>query len=184
VITSRALASIPTVSYRRVLSRIVPLLDLIKHLPPRFLYASGQPGRFNPEGIECVYFAEDESIAAAEFRARWRGTTQENQPRTSYFAGVNLSRVLDLCDMVTVKQLGLDRAELLMPWRGVSTETATQALGRAVAERRSQIAAIRYPSVAAGGIPGVNVVIFPTNVKPPDFVKIFGRNNEPLAEWP
>lgn len=62
-----ALPHLPVQPLETVLVRQVPLEDLVAAgLPPDFLFTSGRPNRYNPAGVECVYFAEDERTASAE----------------------------------------------------------------------------------------------------------------------
>src|SRR5689334_14491077 len=45
--------------------RCVALLPLTARGTPDYLFASGKANRFNPSGIACVYFSEDEKTARA-----------------------------------------------------------------------------------------------------------------------
>jgi hypothetical protein len=76
----RRLASVPVFELRATLARIVPLGDLVKNSPPDFLFTSGKPNRFNPAGIECVYFSEDEATAGLEYARQWVGLRAGKQP--------------------------------------------------------------------------------------------------------
>jgi hypothetical protein len=66
------LETVPVIELRATLARMVPLRDLVKNAPPDFLFTSGKPNRYNPAGIECVYFSEDESTARLEYTRKWR----------------------------------------------------------------------------------------------------------------
>jgi hypothetical protein len=56
-----ALAKAPAVRAKAKLTRLVPQLDLGPS--PDWLFTSGRPNRYNPAGIECVYFAEAKEVA-------------------------------------------------------------------------------------------------------------------------
>ena len=58
-----------------------------------FLFTSGKANRFNTRGVWCVYFAEDDATAEAEYGRHYTG---QQQPYVTYFAEVKLRRVLDL----------------------------------------------------------------------------------------
>lgn len=91
----RALANAPTRELRARLVRRVPMLAMLGSIPLDFLFTSGIAYRYNPRGVECLYFAETEATAAAEYDRHNRGLFQ---PVTTYFADVQLRRVLDLCE--------------------------------------------------------------------------------------
>lgn len=164
---------------------MVPLGDLVKNSPPDFLFTSGKPNRYNPAGIECVYFSEDEATARLEYVRLWANLRAGKQPVVTYFAEVRLRRVLDLTSGETLKALKLKSRNLHKPWRGADKPTVTQLLGEAVSEH-SVISAIRYPSDAAKTArnPGCNVVIYRNNVRRPNSVRILGPDKKPLGQWP
>ncbi len=180
-----ALASVPVIEVRGVLARIVPLGDLVKNTPPDFLFTSGKPNRYNPAGIECVYFSEDEATAHLEYARQWANLRAGKQPVVTYFAEVRLLRVLDLTASQTLRALKLNPADLYKPWRGAARPPITQLLGEAVSEH-SRISAIRFPSDAAKAAAqkGCNIVIYRGNVKRPSSVRILGPDKKPLDKWP
>jgi RES domain-containing protein len=182
---SGALSTVPTVPLNGVLVRMIPRDWLEKKRPPDFLFASGKPNRFNPAGVECVYFSEDEETARSEYFRLWRGAAGGHQPRTIYFAKVQLAHVLDLTEERTLAFLDLTEEDLYRPWRLAQSLTATQLLGDAVS-RQTRVSGIRYPSDATretgGG--GVNVVVFRDSVRHPDRVEILGPSKQPLQSWP
>jgi RES domain-containing protein len=182
---ARRLALAPRIQVQEELVRKVAFLDLISNLPPNFLYTSGKPARYNPAGIMCVYFGEDEDTVSLEYKRLMAGTKKAKQPVTTFFAKIKLNSVLDLTSDATVKALKLRPQDLHKDWRGVSTPTETQKLGLIVATR-SSISAIRFPSdaAAASGKAGSNIVIYRKNVGRPDFVKILGPDKSPLQAWP
>jgi RES domain-containing protein len=181
----QALKSVPFIEARGILARMVPLGDLIKNSPPDFLFASGKPNRYNPAGIQCVYFSENETTARLEYARQWAGLRPAQQPLVTYFAEVRLRRALDLSSGKILEILKLTPRDLRQPWRGAGKPTMTQLLGEAVS-RRSVISAIRYPSEAAetAGQSGCNIVIYRNNVKRPDSVRILGPDRNPLGHWP
>lgn len=165
------------------LARLVPQLAL--GASPNWLFTSGKPNRYNPAGVNCVYFAETRDIAQAEYDDYWKGLWGANQPVTTYFAEARLQRVLDLTDKVTLKALRVDSIDLFKNWRRAKHPTLTQLLGQAVSET-GIFSAIRYPSktTAGRGQAGVNLVIFRGCVHSPDTVRILGPDRKPPQEWP
>jgi len=165
------------------LARLVPQLAL--GASPNWLFTSGKPNRYNPAGVNCVYFAETRNIAQAEYDDYWKGLAGANQPVTTYFADVRLQRVLDLTNKATLKALGVDAQDLFKNWRRAKHPTLTQLLGQALSET-GVFSAIRYPSKAAAGRGhgGINLVIFQDCVRSPDAVRILGPDSKPLQEWP
>jgi len=181
----RALKSIPVIELRGMLVRMVPLGDLAKNSPPDFLFTSGKPNRYNPDGIECVYFSENESTAHLEYAQQWTTLRAGRQPVVTYFAEVRLHRVLDLACRKTLQNLKLTPYDLYKPWRGAEQPTVSQMLGQTIAEH-SNISAIRYRSVAAelAGKSGFNIVIYRNNVKRPNSLRILGPDRNSLGTWP
>lgn len=182
--TIEALQAVPVIELCGTLARMVPLGDLMKNSPPDFLFTSGKPNRYNPAGIECVYFSEDDATARLEYERQWANLRAGKQPVVTYFAEVRLRRVLDLGSRKTLEILKLKASDLHKSWRGADKPTLTQLLGEAVSEH-SRISAIRYPSDAAraAALTGCNVVIYRNNVKRPDSVRILGPDKKPLAKW-
>jgi hypothetical protein len=178
----RSLAAAPTRALRARLVRRVPMLAMMGSASLDFLFTSGIAYRYNPRGVECLYFAETEKTAAAEYDRHNRGLFQ---PVTTCFADVQLRRVLDLCDAKTLAVVGLTRRDLRAPWVGARHLTVTQLLGNAV-RQQSCVAAIRFPSEAARekGFSGANVVIFRDCLRRPDHVHILGPTKKPLQKWP
>ena len=181
----RALATAPTIPLRQLIVRMIPHDWLEKGSSPNFLFSSGKPNRFNPNGVECVYFSEDEKTARAEYLRLWSGASGAHQPRVTYFARVRLRRVLDLTEEKTLSALGLTGRDLHQSWRLATSPTPTQGLGTAVS-RQTRIPAIRYPSAAArdAGAVGINIVVFRNSLQPPDRLDILGPRKEPLQSWP
>jgi len=169
----------------RRLVRCIPHLDFVAGVPPRFLFASGRRNRCNPDGVRCLYFAEDERTAETEYRRYWRLLSAEHQPKLVFFARVTLRRVLDLGDSEVAHLLGISESDLFDPWRLTTGLTRLQELGLALSAQRS-ITAIRYPSAAcrAAGIPGWNVALFADALRYPDRVEILGVSDQPLEILP
>jgi hypothetical protein len=101
----RRLASVPVFELRATSARIVPLGDLVKNSQPDFLFTSGKPNRFNPAGIECVYFSEDEATAGLEYARQWVGLRAGKQPKVTFYAEVRLRRVIDLTSPDTLRAI-------------------------------------------------------------------------------
>lgn len=177
-----ALPTAPVRELRATFVRRVQLLPMLASAPVDFLFTSGKANRFNLRGVLCVYFAEDEATAAAEYE---RHNSGRRQPFATYFAEVRLRQVLDLCDASTLSALGLTASDLRAPWVGAHKPTVTQSLGEAVSQQ-TDISAIRFPSAAAraSGFVGANVVIFQDCVRRPDHVHILGPTRKPLQKWP
>jgi len=177
-----ALAVAPAIRVKTKLTRLVPQLDL--GASPDWLFTSGKPNRYNPVGVNCVYFGEGREVAQAEYDNNWKGRVAKNQPVTTYYAEVVLHCVLDLTANRTLKALKVDGKDLFKNWRTAKHPTLTQLLGQAVNET-GLFSAIRYPSKAAAGRgqAGVNFVIFADCVRPPDSVRILGPTRKPLQKW-
>jgi len=163
--------------------RCVALLPLTARGTPDYLFASGKANRFNPSGIACVYFSEDEKTARAEYGRRLGPAAP--QPLGTFFAAVRLRKVLDLADSKVCAALGLTRREMSVAWPMARKPTRTQQLGVAISQQKV-ISAIRFPSDAArtAGFSGFNIVIFRDCVHTPDFVKILGPTRKALQKWP
>ncbi|MEW6302899.1 MAG: RES domain-containing protein [Verrucomicrobiota bacterium] len=93
------LASAPVRRLRAELVRCVALAPLTEAAAPDYLFASGRANRYNPAGVPCVYFSENEQTARAEYGRRLGRVAK--QPLATFFAEVDLARVLDLTDEPT-----------------------------------------------------------------------------------
>lgn len=178
-----ALEAAPVRRLRATLVRCVALMPLTESGAPDYLLSSGRANRFNPAGVFGIYFSEDERTARAEYGRRLGKAAR--QPLGTYFAEVNLARVLDTADKQTQMALGLKQRDLGVAWQTARNLTKTQELGLVVSHQRT-IVAIRFSSDAAraAGFTGFNVVIFRDCVAPPDRVRILGPTRKPLQEWP
>jgi len=180
-----ALAGAPVQPLRATLVRCVALLPLTAGVTPDYLLASGRANRYNPAGVDCIYFSEDERTARAEYGRRFGRGASAFQPLGTYFAEVELTKVLNLEDEPTRHALQLEAKDMTVRWEFAHKATRTQLLGWVVSQQRA-IAAIRFPSDAAraAGFAGFNVVIFRDGVRRPDFVRILGPTRKPLQQWP
>jgi RES domain-containing protein len=163
--------------------RCVGLIPLTAQGAPDYLFTSGKPNRYNPAGVRCIYFSEDENTARAEYARRLGAAAL--QPRGTFFAEVNLTQVLDLSDVRTCHTLSLAAKDLSLAWPLARKPTRTQLLGLALSQQRA-IAAIRFPSDAARAarFVGFNLVVFRDCVQNPDSLKVLGPTKKPLQKWP
>jgi hypothetical protein len=141
----RRLAAISPLGAKGTLVRLVPFVAVTNCEPVDWLYTSGKPNRYNPEGVECVYCGENEATARAEYDDFWSGVTGAMQPLVTYHVKVRLSAVLDLTSRDVLRLLGLKPGELLAPWRKAKKPTLTQLIGLAIQEGAT-FSAIRYSS--------------------------------------
>ena len=179
---SEVLAAVASEELRAIpLERIVERRVLESRRPPDFLFTSGRPNRYNPAGVECVYFSADGATAGAEFDRYWQGKTTQ---RVLYFCRAS-ARVLDLTDVNVRATLGLHEADLFGPWRLAASPTVTQRLGFVVAGQR-RFAGIRFPSDAAQerGFTGSNLVFFRSALAAPARIEIFDDAGQLLQAWP
>jgi RES domain-containing protein len=169
---------------KATLVRCVALLPLTAGGTPDYLFTSGRANRYNPAGVPCVYFSEDEVTARLEYARRFGKNVGGRQPLGTFFAEVSLKRVLDLGDAKTRAALKLRPKDLRATWQVARGPTRTQLLG--LAASGGSIAAIRFPSDAArvNRLVGFNMVIFRDCVQPPDHVYILGPTRKPLGQWP
>ncbi|HKQ37045.1 MAG TPA: RES family NAD+ phosphorylase [Verrucomicrobiae bacterium] len=168
---------------RHTLVRCVELGSLMENSKPDFLFTSGKRDRYNLDGVECIYFAQDEETARAEHRCQDH-PAQSFRPVCMFFADASLN-ILDLTLRSVRKALDLTEKDLRAPWERVRHPTRTQLLGTAV-NKQGKFAGIRYPSDAARahGFRGHNVVIFRACVRRPSFVRVLGEHKRRLQSWP
>ena len=179
-----ALRRVPVRAVKATLVRCVALQPLIADGMPDYLFTSGRTNRYNPCGVRCVYFSEDEATARLEYVRRFGTGQSALQPLGIFFAEVSLARVIDLEDADTRDALGIAARELSATWQRAKSPTRLQRLG--LATSRGAAVAIRFPSDAARvcGTTGFNVVIFGDCVQHPDAVHILGPTRKPLQKWP
>ena len=180
----RALRLAPLRRLRATLVRCVALLPLTAAGVPDYLFTSGKANRYNPGGVQCVYFSEDEATARLEYARRFGTGSGALQPAGLYFAEVGLTKVLDMDDPMTRDAFKFRLKDLEVTWQLARRPTRTQLLG--LAASTAGVAAIRFPSDAARakGSLRCNVVIFRDGVQTPDFVRILGPTKKPLQKWP
>jgi hypothetical protein len=159
----RLLDSIRPVPLSRLLYRGVSLNSLLGLTPPRPLYASRSPNRYNVRGTKTLYFGEDFASGYAEAvqenanllrdsptREKKAGSDyvlDEPEPIVLFAVRARVERVLDLVDRSILSKLDITEAPLLNPWRWESSQghvPLTQALGDAA--YRGLFEAIRFPS--------------------------------------
>src|SRR5256712_11221943 len=79
------LQSAPVATFHVTVVRCVGLIPLTSHGTPDSLFTSGKANRFNPAGVACVYFSEDEKTARAEYARRLgpagRSPLEHSSPR-------------------------------------------------------------------------------------------------------
>lgn len=177
---SFSLDSVPVIPLDAVLVRCVPQIAFNSGRPPSYFFVSGHARRLNPEGVECLYFSEDEVTANLEYGGAFAGTPAVNQPKVTYKARVRLRGALDLGDAVVRKTLRITSIDLVGPWRG-KKETLLQTLGRAISGQ-SRVAAVRFPSARAEarGQKGWNIAVFIAALGRDDRLEILGPGDKPI----
>jgi RES domain-containing protein len=179
-----ALSTISSTTIRQRLVRCVERDALESNQPPAFLFTSGKPNRYNPAGIECVYFSENLEAATLEYERFQQASGLDPVAFTTYYADAELP-FLDLTVAETLDRLGLVQVDLHASWRLSRNPTKTQLLGAAVAQQE-RFAAIRFPSDAArvAGKIGCNFVIFRDSIRAPAFLRVLTGKLIPVQEWP
>src|SRR5262245_41231002 len=123
------LRTIPLDTFDSTVVRCVALIPLTAHGTTDYLFASGKANRFNPSGIACVYFSENEKTARAEYGRRLGPAAR--QPLGTFFAAVRLRKVLNLGDSKVWATLGLTPKNMGVAWPLARKPTRTQQLGAA-----------------------------------------------------
>jgi RES domain-containing protein len=152
--------------------------------PPEFLFTSGKPNRYNPIGIQCVYFSENLNDAILEYSRYLKAFGIADDPFTTYFADAKLPYV-DLANPDILTKLELTPADLHEAWRLSLKPIKTQILGLAVS-RQKRFAAIKYPSDAAKAEQkaGYNYVVFRDSIEPPAVIRILTGKLVAVQQWP
>lgn len=184
---TRFVAVLATLPKRCVDGRLVRCVTrdaLEGSAPPEFLFTSGKPNRYNPAGLQCVYFSENLDVAILEYSRYLRALGIADDPFTTYFADAKLPYV-DLTDPDILTKLELVPADLHEAWRLRSEPIKTQLLGSAVS-RQKRFAAIKYPSDAAKAEQkvGSNYVIFRDSVEPPAVLRVLTGKLVTVQQWP
>ncbi len=148
------------------------------------LGAKGGGARWNAPGtFATLYTSLEPETAVLEGLAHhryFRLPLEDALPRILAAASVELRRVLDLTSTSVRRSLGVSQRMLLdEDWRAANRqghETLTQAVGRLAWEGEWE--GLLVPSAAVSG--GVNLIVFPGNLTPPEsYVLILNRNNLP-----
>ncbi|MBV8224417.1 MAG: RES family NAD+ phosphorylase [Verrucomicrobia bacterium] len=162
------------------LARCVTRQAVERKTPPDFLFAAKRAGRYNPEGVECLYWAEDENTARLEYRRYNTGAATYETFFCHYECGV-----LDLGNPNVLAALGIEEVELYANWRTAPDLTKTQLLGLAVSLQQ-RFAAIRFPSDAARseGDEGFNLVVFRNSLRDPSWIEVVTDPGLPQQRWP
>jgi len=178
----------PTRAYQRkakeksqLLARYVPHTAFKKGTPPTYLYASGDLGRCNPQGVFCAYFGEGPETARAEFDSYFKKPLTE----LGFYARTQLKAILDFEESATRKHFGLTEKDFTRTYAPKSGELIPlQEIGLAVS-RQTRITAIRFPSNAMRKVKksGYNLVVFQNLVTNPDFLEIIEENRS-VEKWP
>ena len=63
------LASAPSIVVHEKLIRIVSYFHLTAYNLPDWLYVSGRAKRYNPAGVNCIYFGKSFEVANAEYES-------------------------------------------------------------------------------------------------------------------
>jgi hypothetical protein len=119
-----ALQTLPLRRKKRLVARCVRREAVESSDPPNFLYASKRAGRYNPAGVECVYWSEKETTAQLEYRRY----TKDPSAYEIYFCNINLAFV-DLEDATVLAALDLQLADLHRRWRTASLPVKTRYWG-------------------------------------------------------
>ncbi len=171
-----------TCPFTGTLVRCVPQLTFAEGTPPSYLFTSGRRQRCNPEGVHCLYMAEERETALAEYDSYF----VDPQPHVVYHGNLNVRALLDLAHPANRESLGLDDKDFFESFRLKRRKTPLQSLGEAVS-KQTTIAAVRFPSRAMRdvGKQGFNIVVFRLALTSPDeSLQILGPSGTILEEWP
>ena len=148
--------------------------------PPDFLFAAKRAGRYNPEDVECLYWAEDENTARFEYRKYNTSAATYETFFCRYKCGV-----LDLGNPKVLAALGIKETDLYANWRTASDLTKTQLLRLAVSLQQ-RFAAIRFQSDAARseGDEGFNLVVFHNSLRDHSWIEVVTDPGLPRQRWP
>jgi RES domain-containing protein len=150
----------------------------------KYLFTSGKRNRCNPEGVFCIYMADDRKTALSEYDKYYtdRGS---DEPFLTYTGRLTSAAMIDLGDPALRNHFGLTDADFFTEFRSKPADTSLEKLGRAIA-RQTKVIAIRFPSDAMHARAGhsYNVVIFRDAVRDPDRLQITGPSNNTLEDWP
>lgn len=165
----------------RLLARYVPHKAFNQGSPPKYLHASGNLNRCNPQGVPCIYFGEGPETARAEFDSYYTTPLSE----LGFYGRAKLSAILDLTAPTICKHFGLTARDFTRSYAPKSGKLIPlQEIGKALISQ-TRITAIRFPSNAMQklGKTGHNLVIFQNNVHGTDFLEIM-EDTAVLERWP
>lgn len=145
--------------------------------------AAVRGGRWNPRGIDAVYASLSVTTAVREAYQellRFGFSASTARPRTFCGAQVTLQNVLDLSEKNIRRAIGFTVSELVdEDWLAIQQEgdeSWTQAIGRGAFEARFE--GLLVPS-ARDRPRGINLVVFPTNLRPGSKIDIIGKEDLP-----
>ena len=151
--------------------------------------ASYNGGRWNPRGILAIYASLDPVTAVKEsFQEflKYGFSTASIKPRVMAGLELNVSAILDLTNPSIRKTIGFTYTELISEdWHAIQSEGEeawTQAIGRGA--KTAGFEGLLVPS--ARNRRGVNVVIFPDNLRPKSTCKLMSSKDLPPHPdyWP
>lgn len=174
------IGKLPKTPFDVRLTRIVPFLSFDSGMPRTFLFTSGRANRCNPKGVRCIYFAETDETAHAEWAEM---DTDPDQPVLTFHGRLMATNIIDLANQATFDVFGLADEDLTGNFRFKILNI--QHLGDAVS-RQKDVVAIRYPSRPMTKLSksGYNLAIFPDAISSPDSFTICGEKNKVLEGWP
>ncbi len=174
------IATLPKTPIDVRLTRIVPFLSFDSGMPRTYLFTSGRPNRCNPEDVRCIYFAETDETAHAEWEAM---DTDPDQPVLTFHGRLKAANIIDLADKATFDALGMTDEDLTGNFRFKTLNI--QHLGDAISQQ-TDVVAIRYPSRAMSNLSksGYNLAIFPDALRNPDIFVIYGDKRTIMEQWP
>jgi hypothetical protein len=175
------LKTAPTREFVGRLGRCIPKLTFDGGDPSSYLFTSGKVNRCNPEGVSCIYMGEDKATADCEYESY----NANPEPLLTYYGDFSAAAIIDFETQAARAHFGLTDADFFEAFRLKPTPTRLHRLGEAIHEQK-RIIAIRYPSNAchAKDKTSYNWAIFLNALGAPDFLKILGRKEAILEEWP
>jgi RES domain-containing protein len=179
----KLLATCPTIPWDASLSRCVHKSAYEKGKPPNYLFTSETRNRCNPQGVLCIYMAEEQETALVEFNKYALKSVPE--PFIVYSGHLKAARIVDLADPAICGRLGITEDHLFKPFRLRKSPTRLESLGLAISTQQG-IVGIRFPSAAARSEArtGHNLVIFKVSLVTPDYLEIEDPHTTNPARWP
>jgi hypothetical protein len=173
------LSTAPVIPFNGHLSRAVVQLGF-----KNYLFTSARRNRCNPDGISCLYMAEDRDTALCEYD-KYFTDDGDRQPFVIFTGKLVAQAILNLGDRKTADHFGLADKDFSQAFRVIKEETVLEQLGRAVSRQR-KVCAIRFPSEARRlkFAVGFNLAIFKEALSSPDSLYISGERGKILEQWP